>query len=337
MSYTNGLDKPTDYFNTKLYTGTGANQSITGVGHQPDLVWIKDRTNTNNHVLTDSVRGVEKVLLSNANNLEDTYTDGLTAFNSDGFSLGDDDDGQMNVSGNACVSWNWKKSTTSGFDIVLYTGNASGSARAISHSLGATPGFMLTKNRTGTQVTGTDKWVAFNKSFVAGDYIHLDLTAAKLNSSGYWGGTLPTSSNFYVGGTSANVHNESGIDYVAYLWAEKKGYSKFGSYTGNGSSDGSYIHLGFKPAWVMTRRTDTTENWAIFDNKRDGFNVNNRILLANVTDAENTTATYLDLLSNGFKARATSGALNASGGTYIYMAFAESPFVTSTGIPTTAR
>jgi len=475
MAYTT-IDNPELYFQAKLYTGSGANQSITLDGSedmQPDLVWIKDRTNTNNHVLTDSVRGVEKVLLSNANNLEDTYTDGLVAFTSDGFNLGDDDDGQMNVSGNACVSWNWagggtapaityvvkvvsdsgnkyrfddfgtsavtldlqeggtytfdqsdssnsghplrfsttsngthgggseyttgvtvtgtpgnagaktvitvaasaptlyyyctqhsamggqantnstfgssnfnnntqttvSAGTTQGFSIVTYTGNANNSARAISHSLGETPGFMLTKNRTGTQVTGTDKWVVFNKSFVAGDYFHLDTNVAKLNSSGYWGGTLPNSSNFFVGGTSANVHNESGINYVAYLWSEKQGFSKFGKYTGNGSTDGTFVYCGFRPAYIITKCTDTARNWNIRDNKINPFNVTESFFEANGSVAEQTDPGYssIDILSNGFKHRGVGGDTNVSGDDYIFFAFAESPFVNSKGVPNNAR
>ena len=349
MAYTT-IDKPTDYFNTKLYTGTRANQSITGVGHQPDLVWIKDRTNTNNHVWTDSVRGVEKVILSNATNAETTYTDGLVAFTSDGFNLGDDDAGQMNVSGNACVSWNWKASgstasntdgsitstvsanTTAGFSIATFTCPSSGTAFDVGHGLGGKPDMMIMKTLTG----GGGSWWTWHIGLGDNttDYLSLNSTNAELTISGMWGTVGAGTSTFgYTAGTSA----ASDQNIVAYFFKSIKSYSKFGTYIGNGNADGTFVYTGFKPAFVITRRTDTTENWAIFDNKRDGFNVNNRILLANVTDAENTSATYLDLLSNGFKTRATSGAVNASGGTYIYMAFAEYPFVTSSGIPTTAR
>ena len=336
MAYTD-IDKPTDYFNTKLYTGTGSSNAITGVGFQPDLTWIKSRSVAGSgHRLHDSVRGAGNMLASDSNGLEFDDSALFTSFDTDGFTVAGTGS-SYNGSSQTYASWNWLKSTTSGFDIVTYTGNASNSARAISHSLGATPGFMLTKNRTGTQVTGTDKWVVFNKSFVAGDYIHLDQTAAKLNSSGYWGGTLPNSSNFYVGGTSSNVHNESGIDYVAYLWAEKKGYSKFGSYTGNGNADGTFVYTGFKPAWVMAKRTGTAgQNWEIHDNKRPEYNSSSKRLWANLNNAEATEDPYLDLVSNGFKIKTSDTNYNASD-SYIYMAFAENPFVTSTGIPCTAR
>ncbi len=336
MAYTD-IDKPTDYFNTKLYTGTGSSNAITGVGFQPDLTWIKSRSVAGSgHRLHDSVRGAGNMLASDSNGLEFDDSALFTSFDTDGFTVAGTGS-SYNGSSQTYASWNWLKSTTSGFDIVTYTGNASNSARAISHSLGATPGFMLTKNRTGTQVTGTDKWVVFNKSFVAGDYIHLDQTAAKLNSSGYWGGTLPNSSNFYVGGTSSNVHNESGIDYVAYLWAEKKGYSKFGSYTGNGNADGTFIYTGFKPAWILIKNTNATQSWRLIDNKRFGYNVDNIQLYPNLSNAESTTETVADILSNGFKIRATDIGVNGSGNTLIYMAFSENPFTTSTGIPTTSR
>jgi hypothetical protein len=164
-------------------------------------------------------------------------------------------------------------------------------------------------------------------------YIYLDLTNASTTYA-LWNNTTPTSSVFSLGTWSGTTN---GSTFIAYCFAEVKGYSKFGSYTGNGSTDGTYVHLGFTPAFVMTRRTDSAENWAMFDNKRDGFNVNNRIILANTSDTENTTNTYLDLLSNGFKARSTSGAVNSSGGNYIYMAFASSPFTSSKGICATAK
>ena len=335
MAYTT-IDKPTDYFNTKLYTGTGSSNAITGVGFQPDLTWIKSRSVAGTgHRWHDSVRGAGNMIASDSTGAEFDDSALFTSFDTDGFTVAGTGS-SYNGSSQTYASWNWLKSTTSGFDIVLYTGNASGSARAISHSLGATPAFMITKHRTGTQVTGTNNWNIFHKSFSAGDYIHFT-TGAKANASAYWGNTLPTSSNFYVGGTSANVHNESGVTYVAYLFAEKKGYSKFGSYTGNGNADGPFIYTGFKPAMIITKRTDTTGNWLLYDNKRDTHNIVGQYLMPHSTNAE-ATASYWDFLSNGFKNRTgASDATNASGGTYIFMAFAENPFVTSTGIPTTAR
>ena len=341
MSYTNGLDKPTDYFNTKLYTGDGSasNRSLTGLDFSPDLVWNKSRSNAYNHYLFDSVRGAGQLIFPNDIASEQDKSAEFISFDSNGFTVKNDAGSlAINASSVTFANWCWKKSTTSGFDIVLYTGNASGSARAISHSLGTTPAFMITKHRAGTQTTGTNNWNIFHKSFSAGDYIHFT-SGAKLNASQYWGNTLPTSSNFYVGGDSANVHNESGVTYVAYLFGEKKGYSKFGSYTGNGSSDGSYIHLGFKPAWVMIKRTDTSgAHWVMHDTKRDPFNVMDKRLWASLSNAETTDSIYnIDFLSNGLKIRNTNTLVNASGGTYILMAFASEPFTTSTGIPTTAR
>jgi hypothetical protein len=344
MSYTNGLDTPSDYFSTKLYTGTGANQSITGVGHQPDLVWIKDRTNTNNQVWTDSVRGVEKVILSNANNAETTYTDGLVAFTSDGFNLGDDDDGQMNVSGNACVSWNWKAggsassntdgsitstvsaNTTAGFSIVSYTGNGTAGA-TIGHSLGQKPDMMIIKTRD-----GVNHFFVYHTSLGATKHILVNETDAAASFTVTWNDTEPTSSVFSVG-TSFGT-NKSGDNYIGYCFTEKKGYSKFGSYTGNANNDGAFIYLGFKPAFFMVKKTDATDDWRMFDNKRPGRNVIDDELKANTSGAEGT-GDKMDFLSNGVKFR-ISTSVNTSN-SFIYMAFAESPFVTSTGIPTTAR
>jgi hypothetical protein len=349
MSYTNGLDTPSDYFSTKLYTGTGANQSITGVGHQPDLVWIKDRTNTNNQVWTDSVRGVEKVILSNANNAETTYTDGLVAFTSDGFNLGDDDDGQMNVSGNACVSWNWKAggsassntdgsitstvsaNTTAGFSIVKYTGNGSAGA-TLGHGLGVAPSVIILKG-----LVGSREWAVYHTGLGGNTFgIHMNTTAAKSTETSWWNSTSPTSSVFTIG-TSGNA-NDSGNAMIAYCFAEKKGFSKFGSYTGNGSTDGVFCFTGMRPAWIMGKRTDSANNWYMFDSTRNTSNPTDKKLRADTSDAENVNSSKtIDILSNGFKLRSSDEEFNASGGSYIFMAFAENPFVTSTGIPTTAR
>jgi hypothetical protein len=344
------IDKPSSYFNTKLYTGNGgSSQSITGVGFQPDFVWIKDRPLGFDHNLFDSVRGIYKALFSNTTYVENfgqgSNTDSLTSFDADGFSVGGDD--ALNDP-YTYVSWNWKANgagvsntvgtitstvsanTTSGFSIVSYTGNGTGGA-TIGHGLGVTPKMFIIKQRT-----DANAWVIYHASVdVTGDYTLRFDTGAKTNGNDTNNDTAPTSSLITLGASSLTNQNTS--TYIAYCFADVKGYSKFGSYTGNGSADGTYVHLGFTPAFVMTRRTDSAENWAMFDNKRDGFNVNNRIILANTSDAENTTNTYLDLLSNGFKARSTSGAVNSSGGNYIYMAFASSPFTSSKGICATAK
>lgn len=343
------IDKPSDYFNTKLYTGNGSTNAITGVGFQPDLIWIKDRdTSGNSHIWTDSVRGNTKNIYSNLTNAEGTKTDRVTSFDSDGFTLGADASQGANDSGSSQVSWNWLASntttsntdgsitstvsanTTSGFSIVSYTGTGNAN-ETVGHGLGVAPSMIIVKRRTGD----AGDWRCYHKSLGEDYLIRLNLTNASLDNPS-WNDTAPTSSVFSIG-TNGDV-NTSGGNHIAYCFADTS-MSKMGSYTGNGSTNGSYIHLGFKPAWIMVKRTSASgDNWIMFDNKRDEFNVTERKLEANDSGAEAISASHkVDFLSNGFKMRAIGAGSNASGSTYIYMAFAENPFVTSTGVPTTAR
>jgi hypothetical protein len=331
MAYTT-IDKPSDYFETVLYTGNGGTQSITSLDFQPDWCWFKDRSGTNNHALYDSVRGATKMVSSNNTNAQST-NDGLTSFNSNGFTLGNVN--KTNTGSTNYAAWNWKESATAGFDIVSYTGNSSDGVtqQNISHSLSAVPQVIIIKNRA-----DATNWCVYhhkNTSAPETEIIYLNLTNATSDDSAFFGDTAPTSSIFTVGGD--NGVNGNGDSMIAYCFAEKKGYSKFGSYTGNGNADGTFVYTGFKPAFVMTKLSSASgEGWEIYNNKALGYNVDNNKLVANTSGAE-STADRIDLLSNGFKARINSDGINASGGTLIYMAFAESPFVTSTGIPTTAR
>jgi hypothetical protein len=349
MSYTNGLDKPTDYFNTKLYTGNGSTQSITGVGFQPDWVWIKSRTDTRKHNLYDSVRGTNKRLVSNATSAEDEPDSnaGVNAFNSDGFTVGSETD--VNGSSRNFVSWNWlaggsassnsdgsitssvSASTTAGFSIVSYTGT--GSNATIGHGLNSSPKMVIVKDRDNSSYA----WHVYHVGVGATKTIYLNLSNTPDTNSIYWNNTTPTSSVFSVG-TSVTTNN-SGDKFIAYCFADVKGYSKFGSYTGNGSTDGTFVYTGFKPAWVLVKRTDGTQDWFIIDNKRNTFNVSDTALLPNASDADYTSTNIYgkDMLSNGFKVRGSSSRQNGSGNNYIYMAFAESPFVNSNGVPTNAR
>jgi len=344
MAYTD-IDKPSDYFSTKLYTGNGSTQSITGVGFQPDWVWYKNRSATANHGLFDAVRGATKLIQSNVSGAEQTVS-GVTSFDSDGFGIGSDSDGNGN--GNNIVAWNWKAggsgssntqgditstvsaNTTAGFSIVSYTGNGTSGA-TIGHGLGVTPSMIIIKNRD-----RSDHWVVYHKNLISNNYyLRLNLTNTQTSGTEAFNDTSPTSSVFSLGNWVAV--NGSTEDHIAYCFAEKKGFSKFGSYTGNGNADGTFVYTGFKPAFFMLKRTNGTEDWVIYDNKRDPINKAERILRPNATNAESTSF-FADILSNGFKLRMASEAkVNGSGDTYIYMAFAESPFVTSTGIPTTAR
>jgi hypothetical protein len=344
MAYTT-IDKPTDYFNTILYTGNGGSQNITGVGFSPDWVWLKGRNNANNHNLNDKVRGVNKQLYADLNNAETTATTHLTAFDSDGFTLGND--GAVNGSSDTYVSWNWLASgstasntdgtitstvsanTTVGFSIVSWSGNGTSGA-TVGHGI-STPDVIIAKSRSGAH-----NWYVYHKSNGVG-YGKLNLTDA-FNSATDVFTVAPTSSVFTISADTSI--NNSGDNFIAYCFAEKKGYSKFGSYTGNGNADGTFAYTGFKPAWLMIKDFSASgDDWLLFDNKRDTFNVANKQLASNGSGAEITgqTYNYIDFLSNGFKIRGSDARNNGSGNSYIYMCFAEAPFVTSTGIPTTAR
>ena len=346
MSYTNGLDKPTDYFNTVLYTGTGSSQTPSN-GWRPDLSVIKVRSlGTQGWVWSDRVRGDEKTLKSNGSDAEETRPNAFSGWTSDGITVVSE--GRTNSSGETYANWNWLASggtassntdgsitssvsanTTAGFSIVSYTGT--GSNATVGHSLNSSPEIILLKNRsttTGWNV-GSDYLSSWEK------VLELQSTNAESTSANKFNSTAPTSSVFSVGTGSGS--NGSGNNIIAYCFHSVKGYSKIGSYTGNGNADGTFVYTGFKPSWVMIKRTDSSNEWLMFDNKRSDLNVVNELLRANNSAAELTTDDYLDFTAQGFKIRRSAPDSNASGGTYIYMAFAENPFVTSTGIPTTAR
>ena len=325
------IDDPSAYFQTALYTGDGNAQTITNDGNsdlQPDWVWISMRSHADNKVLFDSVRGVTKRLVSNLNSLEVTVSDMVTAFNSDGFSVGTN----TNVTGDGktFVGWQWKKTADAGFDIVTATGT--GSAKTIAHSLSAVPHIIISKEKTGS----VNDWTIYHHKNTAApetDSLILNETNATADQNTHWNDTAPTSSVFTVG--SGSVTNRNNSTYVYYLFSEKQGFSKFGSYTGNANADGTFVYTGFKPAWVMVKKSSATNNWVIQDNKRNPHNMMTEFLMANVSDAESTGLNF-DFLSNGFKLRSNSGGSN-SAATYIYMAFAGEPLVTSEGVPTTAR
>ena len=349
MAYTT-IDKPSDYFNTKLYTGNGGTQSITGVGFQPDFTWIKGRSYVDDHALFDTIRGVTKILYSNEVNAEETYANSLTAFDSDGFSIGSM--AEVNTNSATLVSWNWKANgsgslnevgsidstvsanTTSGFSIVKFVGNETAGA-TVGHGLGSVPSMIIVKKIS----TGTQNWRVYHKgtdTSAPQDYdLKLNLTNARDNDNTVWNDTAPTSSLFSLG-TGASV-NASGATMIAYCFADVQGFSKFGSYTGNGNADGTFVYTGFKPAFVIIKIASGTGNWNIFDIKRDGYNGENENLSANLSDAESAGNNRIDILSNGFKVRASTADVGSSGATYIYIAFAENPFVSSTGVPATAR
>ena len=333
--------QPSDHFNTKIYTGTGSTNNITGIGFQPDMNWTNKRTAGNNHAMVDVVRGVTKTIYPDETYVEGTQSGGLTAFGTDGYTIGTS--GDYNDSGVNYVSWNWKAAnaqgssntdgsinttytsanTTAGFSISKYTGT--GSNATIGHGLGAAPKMIIIKN-----LTNTINWHCYHKSLGATKVIYLSLTNAAATDSTSFNDTEPTTSVFSVGTDTGT--NQSSSNFVAYCFAEKKGFSKFGSYTGTGAKN--FVYTGFKPAFLMVKKFSGTDAWVMVDNKRDIDNPVSNYLLANSSAAEASGLTY-DFLSNGFAFNDSSQ--NASSDSYIYMAFAEHPLVSSNNIPATAR
>ncbi len=346
----NSTTQADDHFNTVLWTGNGGTQSITGVGFQPDWIWFKNRSNGLNGAMTDSSRGLTKELANAGAGTEQTTNDGITAFGADGFSLGaGTEQYSINTNTHTYVAWNWKANggtatatisesgnnpaavvqanPTAGFSIITYTGTSG--TGSIAHGLGAVPKWIIIRNRGDGR-----NWIVYhagNTSAPETDFLILNTTAATADNTDMFSDTAPTSSVFTIGNADNDGTNEDNDTYVAYVFAEVEGYSKFGSYIGNGSTDGTFVHLGFRPAFLMYKRTDSTGNWLIDDNKTQTFNPDSNYLLADSSDAEGDTTTntaghVFDMLSNGFKMRNTNSARNASGGTFIYMAFAEAPF-----------
>jgi hypothetical protein len=348
MAYTT-INKGSSYFNTVLWTGNGGTQSITGVGFQPDFVWMKARSSAGtNHHEFDSVRVVSSTpqrLFPNLTSAEDGNFGTLNSFDTDGFTLGSNVSG--NQSGVTFVGWNWlanntsgssntagtitstvAANTTSGFSIVSYTGT--GANATVGHGLGVAPRMIILKSRT----DGAADWRVYHASVGNTVYLQLNATTATTTSSTTWQNTTPTSSVFSIG-TSGTVNLNTG-NFIAYCFAEVKGYSKFGSYTGNGSANGTFVYTGFKPAFVICKSSSNAFAWVMHDSKRPGYNATNLYLYAQATNTEGSDIPH-DFVSNGFKIRSTFSDTNGSGMTYIYMAFAENPFVSSTQIPTTAR
>ena len=359
MAYTT-IDDPSAHFQTTLYTGSGSAQDITNDGNsdlQPDMVWIKARTTTNGvpH-LSDSSRGVSsssgKYLRTDATSAEGDDANGIRAFNSDGFKTGD---GWFNgASSYTYVAWQWKANggttssntdgdltstvqfnSTAKFSIVLYTGKNPIEPLDIGHGMGEVPDVFWIKNRDRAA-----NWGVYHKELTSpaeNRNLKLNLTNAEAAESTFWRNEAPTTSIIKTGeNASVNVANE---DFVVYAWKEVQGYSKFGQYTGTGNGNGPFVYTGFKPAFIMVKDTAAAGNWFILDHKRTPTNLMAYWLIANGSGAETNyvSAFQIDNLSNGFKLRTSYSETNTSGRKYIYMAFAENPFVTSTGVPCTAR
>ena len=346
MAYST-IPKGSLYMNPKIYTGTGSSNAITGVGFQPDWTWIKRRNGTNGHNLYDVIRGVTKTINSATTAAESTSGSGLTAFGTDGFTVVSD--GDVNGSGGTYASWNWlangagsantagsinstvSANTTSGFSIVSYTGNGGSTPKTVGHGLGVAPKMIIIKPRNLTY-----DWMTYNENVGATKGMCLNTTQAPFTSSNF-NDTAPTTSVFSV---KNNATNETNGTYIAYCFADVQGFSKMGSYTGNANANGPFVYTGFKPSFVIIKRTNLANDWLTQDNKRYPINETvAKTLKPNSALAEGDTGN-LDILSNGFKLRSTGTNTNASGGTYIYMAFAENPFVATSGtsaIPVTAR
>ena len=350
MAYTD-IDDPSVYFQTTLYTGNATDDTaITHGGNsdlQADWIWIKNRTASGEgHHLYDSVRGVTKRIRTDTAAAESTVNDALKSFDSDGFTV--DDRAGVNQNTIPIASWNWKAGTSftndasstsigtidstgsvntdAGFSIISFTAN--GSNATIAHGLGVAPKMIILKNRSISKY-----WATYHASLGEGKAIFLDTTAAADADNTYWNNTAPTSTTFSFG---TNSGNNNGNNMIAYCFAEKQGYSKFASYIGNGNANGTFIPTGFKPAFTLFKKTNATSEWFLLDGTRDPFNPVKKVFEAN-SDSVEATDPDIDYLSNGFKIRTTNGNLGTNASTYIFMAFAENPFVTSTGIPTTAR
>ena len=341
MPYTT-IDKATDHFNTKLYTGTGSTQSITGVGFQPDFVWIKNRSTTASHILQDAVRGPTKQVYSDLTNAEVTGSDGVSSFDSDGFTVGTGV--SFNGNGNNIVSWNWKANgqgssntdgdinttytsvnTTAGISISSYTGT--GSNATIGHGLGAVPKYILIKN-----LTDSADWIVYHHKLGASNVFHLNTTDNEQAAAGVFNSSDPTSSIINLGTDSKS--NGSGKNYICYAFAEKTGFSHFNVYRGNNSTDGSFVYTGFRPAFVLAKRNTAGASWSLIDNKRPNYNEVDKYLLSDTTATDQSTA--VDILCNGFKLRTSAGNQNAAS-SYYYAAFAEAPIVGSNNVTSRAR
>jgi len=350
MAYTD-IDDSSEYFQTALYTGSGSARNITNDGNsdlQPDWVWIKKRSNGEDHLLFDSVRGINKSLKSNNTSAEQTDGGDLSEFRTDGFRIGTNNRSNQNT--HTFVAWQWKAgtsfsndasstsvgsidstgsvSTDAGFSIISWT-SPNDSVATIAHGLGVVPTMIIMKKRG-----ASGGWVTYHQTMGNTHCMFLSTTAGKEDNADVFNDTSPTSAVFTTGSDGALVNNTM----IAYCFADVQGFSKMGSYVGNGNANGAFVYTGFKVGWVMIKKTDGSENWKIWDNKRPGFNDLNYQMNVNADEAESDSSNNrMDLVSNGFKMRGSGDTFNSSGGNYLFMAFAENPFTTSTGVPGMAR
>ena len=357
MAYTT-IDKPSDYFETVTYTGNGGTNSISSLDFQPDWLWIKCRSNANGSNIFDVLRGTNSIHSDTNGAQADRASDGFTSLDNDGFTLnGSGSGGSINVNTRTYAAWNWKAgtslnnsagsnngsiastgsfSTTAGFSVVKWSG--SDAAGTIYTGLSGKIDFVILKN-----LSTTRNWIVKPKSFAANDILYLQETSATVNAPGDGWIDVLTATNgtigLVAGGSNTNpVKNvsEDGFDYIAYCFQKKQGFSSFGSYEGNGNADGTFVYTGFRPAFVMVKRTNGTGDFHMADNKRLGYNPDQNDLFADLNNTEDS-GNYTNILSNGFKLINSEATHNGSGNSFIYMAFAENPFTSSAGTPVTAR
>ena len=335
------IKKPSSYMDVVTYTGNGGTQTISSLGFSPDLVWLKRRNLADSNGLFDSVRGAGQRIQSNDTTAEVLRTDVLTSFDSNGFSITGSDT-QSNFLNSTYVAWSWDAGSSSvtnnsgsitstvranaqdGVSVVSYTGT--GANATVGHGLGVAPKMIIVKKRAGSIGSGLSDWCCYHanqNASPASGATFLNLTTAFTSDSVYWNNAIPTSSIFNIG--TSQYTNELTNTYIAYCFAEIEGFSKFGSYTGNGSADGPFVYCGFRPRWIMIKRTDSTASWYIIDTARSTFNVTNAYLLPNASNTEATDLSW-DILSNGFKLRSLYNEINTSNATMIFAAFAEQPF-----------
>ena len=350
--------QPSDYFNTKLYTGTGATNAQTGIGFQPDWVWIQNRGGTYANVFFDAPRGVTKLIEPQGTGAQATVADSLTSFDSDGFTLGADSSNYCNKSSNTYAAWNWRAGggagssntdgsinttttsvdTTAGISLSTYSGT--GSAATIGHGLGVVPQLIIVKN-----TYQSEDWIVYHHKIDDASsggggapedkYLNLNDTGSRADNT-FWNDTAPTNQVFSVG-TSTSV-NQAGGTFLAYCFAEKKGFSKFGSYEGNGNNDGPFCYTGFSPAYIIIKvYNGTTGGWYIFDNKRPGYNADASRMLANDGSTADAGTGYIDITSTGFKLRHNADDYNGANMNYAFIAFAAEPVVSSNNVPATAK
>ena len=342
------VNKSTDYFDVKLYTGSGSDQTLPGLGFTPDFVWLKPRNFADNHRLINKIQwtSTDSNQVSSNNNNASNDQNIINAFTSDGYTLTTGDNGWNSSTGYNYVAWNWKANgtgasnsdgsitstvsadTTSGVSLVNYTGNLSSSGNStVGHGLGVAPQAMLIKS-----TSNTENWGVYHKDLTANYILQLNSTSAQIDTSSEGTLTAPTSSVFTV--NYRGEYGNNGQNYIAYVFAPVQGFSKFGKYTGNGNTDGPFIYTGFKPAFVIIKKsTGSAQDWIMIDNKRGVFNTFGERLYPNLANAEDTSGEYFDFFSNGFKVRDNVALWNNDNSTYIYMAFAAAPLVGTNDIP----